>query len=225
MINGKVGDDVYKPAMRVCWGQPAMGHMTAQAHQSQLVAVQTAMSHGLLCGFAFVTNTYLDEARNAIVRHARELDATHLLWVDDDMTVPADIVQRLAAHGRQIVGGVYHQRKPPYRPVAWDFNDRNEMVYLTALKDDGLMQVGGIGTGCLLIAMEVFERVPEPWFLCRHDPDAPAGFAYQFVGEDVDFAYHLKDLQIPVWLDCDVRCGHVTDYEVTSKDWTPNVDD
>lgn len=45
-------------------------------------------------------------------------DVTHLLWLDDDMRFPKNVIARLLQHHVSFVGVNYSHRKPPPQPVA-----------------------------------------------------------------------------------------------------------
>ena len=208
------------PRVVVC--QPIRGNMPASAHQSQVALF--AANWDVICGFSFVNNTYLDKARNMCVEQAQKLEASHILWLDADMAVPSDTIRRLLAHDREVVGGLYFQRQAPWNPVAWSLteaeNGQTDFELLKDVPDSGLVRVDGIGTGCLLTTIDIYDRVGVPWFAATYGHD---GDLY-FLGEDVFLSFRLKQLEIPVWLDCDLACGHVTDYTVTRADWERDKD-
>ena len=52
----------------------------------------------------FVGATYVHVGRDAVLAGAIARQATHLLWIDTDMGVPAYTEIRLASHNRPIVG-------------------------------------------------------------------------------------------------------------------------
>lgn len=63
---------------------------------------------------------------------------------------------------------------------------------------NGLLEIDGIGTGCLLIHRSVFEDMAEPFWQYRLGRGS----------EDLDFCFRAKLLGYPVFLDMDVVCGH-----------------
>jgi len=159
-------------------------------------------------------DTYLDAARNLLTTYAMDLptNPTHAFWFDDDMTMPSDTIARLLAHDVPIVGGLYHQRAAPFMPVAYNFTGEGHSAQMIELPDEptGLVQVDGLGFGCTLIQMNIYLEMAE------HFGDPRWHQVNEGVGEDVFFFRRVKEMGIPVWLDCDVRAGHVRRETVTT---------
>ena len=57
------------------------------------------------CTFLTYGTSILPFSRNILARKSMELNATHMLWIDSDMTFPADTILRMLAHDKKIVGG------------------------------------------------------------------------------------------------------------------------
>lgn len=69
-----------------------------------------------------VGGTSVDEARNGVVRAFLAIpEASHLLFLDDDVLPPEDAIVRLMAHDVPIISGIYFKQGAPYVPVAWRF--------------------------------------------------------------------------------------------------------
>ena len=92
------------------------------------------------------------ENRNYIAAQAVKRECSHLFFVDDDMVIPPDTLDRLLAHDKDIVGGVYNTKYEIQAPV---------VEYLDDERPTELFKVGAIGTGCLLIKTEVFKKMPQ----------------------------------------------------------------
>ena len=159
-------------------------------------------------------DTYLDAARNLLVTYALDVptEPTHIFWMDDDMVMPSDTIGRLMAHRLPIVGGLYHQKSPPFRPVAYNrsvMGDRH--VEMISLPDDpsGVVEVDGMGLGCCLVELDVYLRIAEEFGPRWHRVE-------EGVGEDLVFFEQVRALGIPIWLDTDVRCAHIRNQAVTT---------
>ncbi|HXA31489.1 MAG TPA: hypothetical protein VNV87_04450 [Acidimicrobiales bacterium] len=209
------------PKVVLC--QPVYGHVPPAAHFSQAEMILHAGTHGHLTGICTARDTYIDWGRNHAVKqvYAQFPDFTHILWVDGDIIAPNDSLDRLLAHDRDIVGGLYHKKGPPFEPVAYDFaiDERGnahsiyEDTSKIDLATDQLVQVGGLGLGLTLIRREVFDAVAEKmlpgvWFQTT--------LTY---GEDVWFFHWANGLGFDAWLDTSIRCRHVGDYEFSLTDW------
>lgn len=142
--------------------------------------------------------------RNLMIRTALEHDCTHIMFIDDDMTLPPDIIPRLLAHDKQIVGGLYLLRNYPHFPVMFDewFPDgRCKYKFLTP-DVKGLVPVVNMGLGCVLIKTEVFKIIPEPWItLGQLQPEDWS--------DDIHFFNRCREAGIEMFVDTDVQCGHI----------------
>ena len=109
-----------------------------------------------------------DIARNKMAAETLKTEYTHLLMLDIDHIHPWNIAQRLAKWVLlkpevQVVVGLNFKRGKPYNPCCGFYNDKGEFGTPTNW-EPGLMKVDMIGTGSILIAREVFEIIPPPWF-------------------------------------------------------------
>ena len=76
------------------------------------------------CGFSNVAlvakgSSMLPHLRQQIADEALDVHkATHLLWVDDDHSLPENTVERLLAHDKPVVGINASTRSHPIKPTA-----------------------------------------------------------------------------------------------------------
>lgn len=120
-----------------------------------------------------MTNIYgmdTDAGRIRAVEEARKANCKYIWFVDDDTVPPTDAGRHLLylleqngpPNGKVMVaGGIYCTRSAPPEPIVymepsagahWDW------------KVGETFKCWGIGTGCMLINMDVFDHIPEPWF-------------------------------------------------------------
>lgn len=150
-----------------------------------------------------VLGTFLVEQRTALIAGAIENEVSHVLFIDADMRFPADGLVRLLNHQRQIIGVNYRARYAPYRPVAIA-TDRGDRVRWG--KGRGVRPVYATGFGFMLIAVDVFRRLPQPWFT--------AGWTERdgHVSDDTIFCVRTAEtLRIPTYVDLDLsrEVGHL----------------
>ena len=130
-----------------------------------------------------------DLARNRASMELLKSDFTHLLMLDIDHVHPHDIIQRLAKwvvadpKKYQVVGGLNFRRSEPYDPCAYKIGDDGSMYTIAWEKDDEIVEVDRLGTGSILIAREVLETIPPPWFV----NDYSQGWRDAWPGEDIGF--------------------------------------
>lgn len=168
--------------------------------------------------FAWINHYLLvSDLRNEAVRVARAQGCTHILFLDADMTWPADVLMRmLAHHDKGIVSGLYFLKTWPHWPVALkrarvshetlgvDYDYDKVGVF-----EEGLIPEQLVGMGCTLIPMAVFEAMAEPWFEYRQDPEGR-----WTVTEDVPFCQKAAAVGCPIFLDPTVKCGHVAQHPI-----------
>ena len=162
----------------------------------------------------FQTNGQLDDLRNGIVRDAQANACTHLAMMDTDQVYPADTIPKLLRHNLPIVGALVNRRYPPFDALMF----RGKINNFTRVEDwekDELVEVDATGTGCLLIRIDVFDKLKEPWFKFIPNPDSTIG---GIVGEDFYFCNKAREAGIPIYVDTSVEVAHLsTNLAVTGE--------
>jgi hypothetical protein len=156
----------------------------------------------------------LPQLRQNLVEKALERkETTHVLFIDSDETFPVHAIWRLMSHNLPVVGAAFPVKKLPSHWTVYTKVD-GKLAYapLTGQMPE-LVRVARIGTGMLLLDVEVFRCLPKPWFPIQYRDG-------QWVGEDWSFCEMLESAGIPIV--CDTRLslevGHVGEYEYTLKD-------
>jgi hypothetical protein len=129
--------------------------------------------------------------RAQIVGAAAKMNADKLLFLDTDMVFPTDTILRLLAAKKDIVGAPYATKEFPARQTARDLEGKD--LVLDHMTPD-LMKVGRLGTGCLLVDMEVFKTIGEPTFLVPFVDG-------KYLGEDYYFCEKAKAAGYEIWAD------------------------
>ena len=105
-----------------------------------------------------VTHTLIHNARNGIAKDAVDYD--YLFFLDSDCVIPPNTLKRLVEHDKDIVSGLYFQRREPFLPVL--YNKREDGTYRSIIDyDKGLLEVEGVGMGVCLIKRRVLEKLGE----------------------------------------------------------------
>lgn len=164
-------------------------------------------------------DSLVSRARNTLSAAFLKSDATHLLFIDSDMTFFPQDVARLLSHDVDIVGGFYPKKQPE---LAWVCN-----VASGELPDArGLQRVRYMGTGFMLIKREVFERMRAEFPELAYRPDSNPeetewdfwqvgvyhnkadGFR-RYLSEDWYFCQRCLDMGITVYADTEVVAEHI----------------
>lgn len=144
------------------------------------------------------------ENRNNVIKKALKENATHILFVDDDMTFQPDALLRLLKHDLPVVSGYYLQRGVPFRPLLMDKfqEDMQARWFFPKDTDKGLIDVVATGAGFLLINTRIFKGMKAPYFtLGQIDKE---GWS-----DDIHFFYKLHQMNVAVYVDLDLPIGHM----------------
>lgn len=152
----------------------------------------------------------VSRARNLLVRWALQMEVDWLLYLDADMTYPADLLLRLLSHNKDIVGPTYNRRAPPYDTLGHLIDDNKD------LSTGGLRLADSLPAGLLLVKAAVFKKLKYPWFFETYDEDHPFDGPNE-ASEDVNFVKKAVGAGFEAWMDLDLtwQCGHIGDQLVT----------
>ena len=150
-------------------------------------------------------------ARNTLVGLFLKTDCTHLAFIDADMEFPPHALKHLLAHDRDIVAATYTKKK---RPVEWCHSALSEKP-----DEAGLVEVRYAGTGFILIRRSVFDHIAAanavPVYKDREIGGPARAFFMEtlqsgfLVSEDYSFCLLWRALGKRVWVDPELRLGHV----------------
>ncbi len=147
----------------------------------------------------------LDLSRNNIVITAKKTNCDYLFFIDSDIIIRQGQLERLLSHNKNAITGVYYHKISPYSPLP-----RKKVAHglYTPVEMDGedLIEIDGVGMGCFLAKMDIFDHVPYPWFEFKYYQKD--GKWYQ-LSEDLYFCQKLQDIGIKIYCDPLVQCAHV----------------
>ena len=175
--------------------------------------------------YTFIVGTLIYEGRNLIAGNAIKHGFDRVMWIDSDMIIPPDALERLAAEmdtGKDFVSALYFKRKPPIKPVVY------HEVYWRVL-DDGNVETGskcfdtypegrvfriqGAGFGCCMTSVELLKAVVDNY----GSPFTPM----MGIGEDLAFCWRAQQLGFKLYCDSRIKCGHIGSYVYGENDkWT-----
>lgn len=133
-------------------------------------------------------------------------ECDYIFFVDDDMVLPRDALFRLLSHNVDICAALAFQRIPPFHPVLYahenikgpDGKDTVRWRTVTSYPENELMEIPEVGFGCVLIKVDVFKKVPRPWFA-----------SWATIGEDIFFCYKAGQSGIKTHVDTSLKIGHI----------------
>jgi len=170
------------------------------------------------CTLDSIGSSLIYDARNKLAKDAIKADTDWILWLDSDMVVPPDVLERLLKTAEEneadIVSGLYFRRAAPFSPVAFDTikideeqGITTEVVNFEGHELKGVYEVDAVGFGCVLTSTQVVFEMLATYKDCF----SPLGKS----GEDISFCHRAKQLGFKILLDCDIKCGHVGHIVVT----------
>lgn len=144
----------------------------------------------------------LISARTGLVRQAlSDPEATHILFIDHDMHFLPDNgvspIQKLLDRDKDIVGAPYNFRSFPLRSTAVPLGEANEDIYKCRV----------VPTGFLLINLDVFRKIPEPWFRFGYNDKGE-----MIWGEDTYFCQKAIENGYDCWADAKTTVNHLGEY-------------
>lgn len=158
------------------------------------------------------------ENRNYCVVQAQRNQSDYLLFIDDDMTFPKDTLEKLLAHGKEVIGvNSYSRILPLSSTVGLQDKDGKymhpdyHMPFEMKIPEE-LFKAYFVGCGVCLIDMKVFGKIKKPYFeFTTYKTGELKGMVEH--GEDGNFCRKVKEVGVDVWVDPTIPIGHLGEYE------------
>jgi GT2 family glycosyltransferase len=161
----------------------------------------------LLSGLVYGQGCYVHENRNKIVNAFK--DADWLLQLDTDIIFEITLIDKLLqlaenTKSRVVAGWYMNIVQNKYIPLVYRKKDNNYIFVLPS--GDSPISVDIVGTGCLMVHKEVFEKIKKdtasPWFYF----DELNG---KTVGEDFVFCQNARNAGYNIFIDPELRVKHL----------------
>lgn len=187
-------------------GIPTVGNLNWQ-FASSLMNLQLLPDTRVI----WMIKAMIDSSRNMIVQSALKDDSyTHLLMIDDDMIFDSDFALKLLEHNVDIVGGLAFKRRPEYTPCVFRKNSQDNQYY--PILPEVFQEVDIVGTGGILIRLDVFRKLKYPWFETYYDENTVHWSV------DFDFCMKAKEAGLKIFVDPEAEMGHIGDPQVIRKE-------
>lgn len=198
---------------------PNEGHAPCEAYTNRLenfFHLGALQERGKLAGdpvrfeFLFLTlgRIFTPIARNEAARFALDQGCDYLYMIDDDMTCPNDLFERLYAHDVDIIAPLAFTRNFPHHPVIYDIKEGTDPVtrsayfinhHVDSYKKDSLIQCDAVGFGSVLIKIGVLKNMSDPYFMASPN-----------TGEDISFCHYARKCGAKVFVDTSIKLGHLS---------------
>lgn len=151
--------------------------------------------------FQYFYGYNIDQVRNLIADYSINNRFDWVFWVDSDISFARDTLVKLLSRNKEIIGGVYRQRKPDQILEVFDKSYRSYTDTKTFTTNP--FEVGAVGFGCVLTKTSVLQSVGYPQF------DYHRAISIEnTLSEDVDFCKKAKAVGISTWVDPSIICEH-----------------
>ena len=177
--------------------------------QTEFVRSLVSMRYVGEVQFIFTECSLIYHARTSLCKMAMEAEADYVLWLDSDVIFPPDLMERLMEdiQGRDMVTAIYHNRRPPFRPVIWKTITTGLLPSSTVVEqyddypaDNGLFEIAACGFGAVLMKIGVIRDVADMF----HQTFSPL----PGLGEDLSFCVRARNCGFKIWADPDLQIGH-----------------
>jgi len=177
--------------------------------------------------FEFVRGYDCATARNSIAQKAINLGVDYVLMVDNDVTIPKDILAIMLDDPKDVCLGYYAHRgkdnKYSGKTCVCKLDDGRGGLYfnypleseytaseMKSMREAGMrkVQIHGGGMGCAFIKTDVFKRIKYPWYDWVNYSDKKRNM----LSEDLYFCEECKKYKIPIYTDTRAKCGHMFRY-------------
>lgn len=143
----------------------------------------------------FDSSTILLNQREKLIEMAKDINSDYVLWLDSDMMFPPTTLLRLLEHRKEIVGCNYYKRSLPQTTVAYkSLKDWDSWIPMK-LEDD-LVEVEGVGFGCILMKTSIFKKLEKPYFEFSYKKETK-----DWMGEDFNLLNRLRKNKHKIYID------------------------
>ena len=161
----------------------------------------------------------MPDCRSYLVQAAIDAQATHILFVDDDMSLYPDAIIKLYEHDVDIVTGLCWNktRGDRSKPMIGFLNPQIKIVQWTSeWYWPHFFEIDGCGLACCLIKVDVFKKLggPADWFAWNWTQTITKDNGRTFrhttpMGEDLFFCQQAREAGIKIWCDSGVIVRHM----------------
>jgi hypothetical protein len=165
-----------------------------------------------------INESLVSRARNSLVaKFLANPKATHLMFVDADITFTPDDILRLVLHNKDVVCGAYPMKTIPIKYVL--------NIDENGIHEDPLYEVKTAGTGFMMIKREVIEDMIEKMPELKYKDSVGLGEQYEpfmyalfdtmidehqhYLSEDWTFCKRVREVcHKRIWVDANIKLDH-----------------
>ena len=164
--------------------------------------------------FRYTYGYTIVQLRNLIASWTVDGLYDYLFSVDSDIVLPKDTLTKLLNHNKDIVSGVYIQRKANMEvPEIYRWKGNAMLnVSMDEILPAGLHPIAGCGFGCVLVKSEVFRKIGYPQFDYKMHSVGQIQYS-----EDTYFCNKAAENGFEIYVDSSIVCGHIGSHTYLPK--------
>jgi len=170
---------------------------------------------GSIAGFIDIRRAPIHMARQLACDYALDQGFDWVIQLDDDATIPNDLIRRMLAHQKDVVCALAYQRKIPHSICAFEIGEDGLMGRpMEGIEHTGLRKVDISGFHCSIMRTSVIKRLrdgtkdAEGKVLVPGTRQYFGGFENK-LGEDFAFSLNLKKIGVQIYCDTELISGHI----------------
>lgn len=156
----------------------------------------------------------IDRMRNTAAESAMDIEASHLLFIDDDVIIPHpfDFLHKLLACKADVAAADVFIRGWPFEHMFFKYTDKSRigLKAITRLKKPlGPTPYDAVGFSCCLIETALIKKLAKPYFISGLNNT-----------EDIYFCVKATDAfpETKIVVDTSISCGHILWPEIICAD-------
>lgn len=186
---------------KICLAIPCVGTVRIETLMS-VVAMLNQTRHDIY--FAYREGAYIEQNRARLIQIAVEQGCDKLFFLDSDIVVEGDVINKLLAHNKPVIGAAYNNRSLPLYSNVKIADETGKLINYPELPKE-LFKCAAVPTGAMLIDLPTVTKLSQPWFDLTYFEDGTLN-----LGEDVYFCMKLtQELGVEIWCDPTIQIGHI----------------
>lgn len=166
-----------------------------------LLSLERQQDYEVVTGFT--SGGGIAHNRNHLVDTFLQTDYEWFMFIDSDVAPPPKVLD-MTKNNKYICSGIYYQGQfNSIVPVVYSEKNKGYGLYIDDKTKNDVLEVDGVGAGCLLIHRKVFEKIEKPYFMFLFDENG-----YCTLGEDFYFCKKAKKSGFKIWVDRRMTARH-----------------
>ena len=198
--NRKVLKKIAEDKIRILIAMPTAKNIEAETFRT---IYNLKVPHYVELDFNYFYGYRIDQVRNLIAHHTIAEGYDYVLFVDSDMVLPDDTLLKMLNFNKEIVTGIYVQRRLDEKVTEVHGVD-GHIKDPEFFEDKPYVEAQSTGFGCILIKTDVLREIGYPQFEYHHSIDFK-----DTLSEDADFCNKAIKAGFKIYVLTDLHFGHI----------------